>query len=246
MRSAKIIIVIVLLAGLFLILKPASRTTTSASHTDSSSHSEITQNKSSPAVDQPIAAAAAAKPEPAVTVVINPAIGRESLRIAGDSSTVHSQQKHEDMLTRFRFPNSRPITGAENFELLKLKAIPTRSFAPGMGEKIEDKFGFTIFAAPGPDFNLTTDGSLPVVAKKGSGMLGIVTGTILVTLKDSNLAQGLAQAHSLKLKFVDPDLKLAYFSAPTSAPLDQIVSTLSASEGVEHVTLEVVQARKRL
>lgn len=238
MRSSKFAILIAVAITLFVFLNKKSNSIPTS--TEQSSHA-ITTVKGSSAVSD---ASLRRKVAGGTSVTLDPAKGRESLRLAPNQNLQAAAIQQQDFLNRYRVPG--PIAGAENFEMLKLKAIPAQAYRPDMGPRIDEKFGFVIMAGEQNRFDIAIDGSRPVVAKKGNGMLGILTGTIIVVLKDNNAADELARSYNLTLKFLDPDLKLAYYSAPTETPLDQVAAQLEANSSVERVTLEVVQTRKRL
>lgn len=182
----------------------------------------------------------------AIEVRFDPRLGRPTMKVAQNHDIEAARQSVKERLARYRIPASALLAGAEAFELMKLKAVPAANYRAEMGELIEEKLGFAIFAGSQGRFDLAADGGLPVVAKKGSGLLGIVTGTLIVTLKDGGAASPLARQHQMDLKFFDPDLKLAYYTAPSTAVLDQLASELEANANVENVTIEIVQSRKRL
>jgi hypothetical protein len=235
LKRIHIVIFIALLLGLLFLFNSKS------SKSEPEQTSASSQSPPPKAVVKPAPA-----PAPEVRVDMDARVGRASMKIVNGPSFAESAQGQTSLIERFRLPSATPLSGAESFEMMKLKAVLESSYRPEMGERIEEKFGFVIFASRQSQFNLTLDGSLPVVAKIGNGVLGIVTGTIIVTLTDSQAAKNVANAHGLNLKFVDLDLKLAYYSAPATAALDQVAAELKANSYVEQVTLEVVQARKRL
>lgn len=173
--------------------------------------------------------------------------GRESLRVPLEQRIEDEIQRKEAFLNRYRVFPMEPLPGATTFEMLKLKAITKDQYEPHMGSLISEKLGFVIYAADDHDpFLLSIDGTLPVVANKSNGMLGIVTGTIVVTLKESSMAQALAQTYDLTLKYLDKEMRLAYFSAPSKTALDKVVEALQKDVSVEHVNLEIVQSKKRM
>ena len=173
--------------------------------------------------------------------------GRESLRVPIEQRIEDEIQRKEAFLNRYRVVPMEPLPGAATFEMLKLKAVAKDQYDPRLGLLISEKLGFVIYAADDHSpFLLSIDGNLPVVANKSNGMLGIVTGTIVVTLKESSMAQAVAQNYGLTLKYLDKEMRLAYFSAPSKTALDKVVEALQKDVSVEHVNLEIVQSKKRL
>lgn len=157
-----------------------------------------------------------------------------------------AQARQESLVERFRIGRGRGVSVAdERFEVLRLKAIPAAQYRPELGEKIGERMGFAIFASRDASGEFTNDGTFPVVAKKSNGMLGIVTGTIVVRLKESSLALSLADTYEMTLKYIDDDLRIAYYSAAGKTSLTQLVDLLARDTAVESVNLEIVNSKKR-
>lgn len=153
------------------------------------------------------------------------------------------EPSHGDFLSRYRdvSPSRASLPG---YDLMRLRAIQKDRYRPGLGTQIDEKFGFVIYAADGQS-DLMVDDGLPVVAKNTNGILGIVTGTLIVTLREGALALDLAKDYGLKVIYFDEDLRLAYYSAPEKSSLDSVVETLKRDRLVESVNLEVIQSRKK-
>ncbi len=239
-RTIFVLIAAIVGAAIFLFFKSKWTQDNKFSYTDYKTSSAIAETRV-PASETGAHVTAAV---PVIRVVGE---GRESLRIAVAQNLEAELQRKEDFLSKYRVGQRDAMPGAATYEMLKLKAIPRGQYDPRLGERITEKLGFVIYAAPSTKpFELAVDGSLPVVAQKSNGMLGIVTGTIVVTLKQSSMAQGLAQSYDLTLKYLDKDMRLAYFSAPDKTALDQVVVALQKDSAVEHVNLEIVQSKKRM
>jgi len=227
---------LVILAAIFLYYKRQATTRSTAQ-----TFQDIKKPSSTDAGRNP-----ASIPAAGVPVIRAEEDGRETIRIAFEQKVELEMQRKEDLLNQYRLGPMPPLPGAGAFEMLKLKAVPKAQYEPRMGQLISEKLGFAIFATTQSAFELTAGTELPVLAKKGNGILGIVTGTIIVTLKENTLAPLLAQTYDLTLKYLDKDLRLAYFTAPANTPLDKVVEALQRDASVENVNLEVVQSRKRL
>lgn len=169
-----------------------------------------------------------------------------------DSSTppAATGRLQDEFLSRYRMSGTsgRIRVSDGRFELLNLRAITKNRYQRDMGPVVTEKLGYVIYASHRPPEVEDGDGSLLVVAKKSNGMLGIVTGTIIVRLKEAALALSLADSYQLQLKYIDDDLRIAYYSAGegTRATLAQLVELLSQDEAVETVNLEIVNSKKRL
>lgn len=130
------------------------------------------------------------------------------------------------------------------FELLSLRAIAKERYDESLGPLVSERLGYAIFA-PGTAAALVVGDGLPVVVKTSNGMIGIVTGTVLVTLKDRGSLRAVESAHALSLRHYDEDLRLASFVVPESKSLTSVVDELRADASVEDASLEIVQSWKR-
>lgn len=189
----------------------------------------------------PAAAKKVSEPKAAVTPTSRPALsGKQAIRLPAPQP---AENGHNDFLNRYRdmTPNRSSLPG---YDLMRLRAIPKDRYRADLGPRIDEKFGFAIYAAQGQT-DLMVDEGLPVVAKNTNGLLGIVTGTLIVTLREGALALDLARDYGLKVIYFDEDLRLAYYSAPEKSSLDSVVDTLKRDRLVESVNLEVIQSRKK-
>lgn len=134
--------------------------------------------------------------------------------------------------------------GEDDYELLSLRAIPKDAYLGSSAGVAFERLGF-VFVDRADATGLRLDGSFPVLSRRSNGMIAVVTGTFIVTLKDFKAAGPVAASYGLGTKFLDESLRTAYFSAPPSAPLDDLVGALKADPSIESVTLEVVQTHKR-
>lgn len=189
----------------------------------------------------------ASAPRPGVPVVrVTEDNGKDTIKLAFEQKIELQMQRKEDLLNQYRLGPMPPLPGAGTFEMMRLKAVPKAAYEPRMGQLISEKLGFAIFASTQSMYSLSAEHGLPVVANKSNGMLGIVTGTIIVTLKESGLAASIAQSYDLTLKYLDKDLRIAYFTAPANTQLERVVEALQRDGSIESVDLEIVQSRKRL
>ena len=133
--------------------------------------------------------------------------------------------------------------GRQEFEVLRLRAIEKENYDPSLGARVDERLGYVIFASAG---GFALDGAgLPVVVKGSAGAFAIVTGTILVTLKDKNALSAVEKTHGLSLRHFDEAIGLASFAAPEASPLNALVDGLKSDPSVADATLEILQNWKR-
>lgn len=177
--------------------------------------------------------------------------GKMAIRLpeptASSPTPERNAERNERFIDRYRWNGSRGIhVSDQRFDFLRLKAITSENYRSDMGTGVDEKLGYVIFAARDAFGELSEDGTLPVVAKRSNGMLGIVTGTIIVRLRESALAIGIAENYHLTLKYIDDDLKVAYYSGQDSkTSLTNLVEALKHDTAVESVNLEIVNSKKR-
>lgn len=136
------------------------------------------------------------------------------------------------------------------FKILNLRAIPKSSYKATMKPPIAEKFGMLIYSVDpnagfGSGFGLSNGGK-PVVAKDSNGIIGIVTGTIIVRLKDSSTFVELATRYGISSIYFDANLNLAFYSAPLGVRLDELVQSLKQDPSIEDAQLEILLSEKRV
>lgn len=151
-------------------------------------------------------------------------------------------RRHQEFLSSFRTGRRLELAG-RSYEILKLKAVPRDEYRSGMGDAVLERFGFVFFARE--DSRLTLQAGLPVVLNPSNGILGVITGTVIATIRSANEARAVAATHNLELKSVDESVKLVYLGAHNDQSLGEVVARLEEDPSVQNVTLEVVQSRKR-
>lgn len=199
----------------------------------------------------PAPRAPASVPRKLDQVLPKPAPHKALIRLPDSAAPqVATLRQNDEFLSRYRMNGNagRIRVSDGRFELLNLRAIPKARYQPDMGTFVTEKLGYTIYSSRRPSAVENDEGSLLVVAKKSNGMLGIVTGTIIVRLKEAALALSLADSYQLRLKYIDDDLRIAYYAANegTSVSLAQLVELLQKDEAVETVNLEIINSKKRL
>ncbi len=198
--------------------------------------------------NSPAPRAPAGVPRKLDQVLPRPQPSRARIRLPEPTESAQAgADRQSDFISRYRVggPKGGISVADGRFELLSLRAVPAARYVPDMGHKVSEKLGYVIFASSRPP-GTADDESLLVVAKKSNGMLGIVTGTIIVRLKEAALALDLANSYKLTLKYIDDDLRLAYYSTTEDTSLAQIVEILKQDDAVETVNLEIVNSKKRL
>jgi hypothetical protein len=161
-----------------------------------------------------------------------------------------NQHKLAQFLTRYASGSSISLKGSE-YQILNLRAIPKDRYNTSMGPVEFERMNQIFIASSDNSISQMIVGdSQPVLAKKSNGMVSLVTGTLLVTLKNANTsldstAQNLAQIYHLTLlQPVDADLKLAALKASPGSSLVKLFTDLQADPSVASVRIETLQSFK--
>lgn len=136
----------------------------------------------------------------------------------------------------------------QEFERMRLIAVPSSEYDRSSGAAVAERMGYVFIPTSelAPLNRRSGSSEFPVVAQSASGLLGVVTGTLVVQLKDLSAVNAVARRHGLKLKYLDQDLQTAYFeSADGAVTLEQLADGLREEVVVAEVRLEIVQSRKR-
>lgn len=162
----------------------------------------------------------------------------------GAPSDFTRERRRIDQVRRTQSAGASIRVGDEDYELLSLRAVPKDAFSGPASAIAFERLGF-VFVEGGDSSGLRVDGSFPVLSRRSNGMIAVVTGTFIVTLKDFKAAAPVAASYGLATKFLDESIRTVYLSAPPAAPLDELVGALKADPSIESVVLEVVQTHKR-
>lgn len=210
-------------------------------------------------LNRPVASAAPAAPATAVaseTPATKPAVmeptapdddsrGRAGIGALKPFNERVQSERRQDFARKYGTGQKLANAGVD-FEVMGLRAVPLSQYDRSSGAAVTERLGYAFIPTDESGSSLVTkNGAMPVVAQASNGTLGIVTGTVIVSLKDLADAAALARDHSLKLKYVDQDLLQAYYESPSSQPLTAVMQTLSQQPAVKAVRLEIVQTRKR-
>lgn len=148
-----------------------------------------------------------------------------------------------DQLRRYA-TNNFFIQGQGSFQVLRLRAISKYSYTDEMGTVVDQKMNL-VFFDPSESSAAAKPMTFPVVMKSSNGQLGILSGTLLVAMKDIQQAGLLAQRFGLALKAQDNSLGLAYLGAPRADEVGELISNLRQDPAVKSVEAEIVQNWKK-
>lgn len=247
------LVVIPLLAVGFLLWKNAGRKSfeTDGEPSSASAQKYLNRPVAAGATTQAASTAPAAEAPTAKPAVMEPTApdddsrGRAGIGALKPFNERVQAERRQDFARKYGTGKTIANAGVA-FEVMGLRAVPLSQYDRGSGTAVTERLGYAFVPSDEADSALVTKtGGMPVVAQSSNGTLGIVTGTVIVNLKDLADAQGLARDHALKLKYVDQDLLQAYYESPSSQPLTAVMQTLSQQPGVKAVRLEIVQTRKR-
>ena len=134
------------------------------------------------------------------------------------------------------------------YALADALAVEAEKFDVSMGEQIDEKAGFIVFKpvnkAAG-SFSVD-DRTRPVVVNQASGAIGIVTGTIVVRLKDFEQAEALARAFGLEEVSSDDTIATVFYKAPNGREIDDLIELLRADERVNRADAEIIQSTRQI
>lgn len=135
------------------------------------------------------------------------------------------------------------------YALANALAVESDKFDASMGEEIEEKAGFTVFKPSRPaqvaGFVLD-EKTRPVVVNQSSGAIGIVTGTIVVRLKDFEQADALASAFGLEYVSSDDTIATVFYKAPRGREIDDLIELLRADGRVARADAEIIQSTRQI
>lgn len=150
--------------------------------------------------------------------------------------------------SRFIASVDKKITSSKgDFALANVVAVETAKYDSSMGEEIEEKAGFTVYkpANVEPSF-VIDDRTRPVVVNRSSGAIGIVTGTVVVRLKDFSEAEALASAFGLEEVSSDDTIATVFYRVPKGREIDDLIELLRADGRVARADAEIIQASRQV
>ncbi|MBX7231401.1 MAG: hypothetical protein K1X29_04880 [Bdellovibrionales bacterium] len=134
----------------------------------------------------------------------------------------------------------------QKVKILNLKAIPKEKFQGSSDEILMEKLGYVFVNSPMHEGVKVDLGGYPVVAKKSNGMVGVMTGVLMVAVKSETDVGRLTNTFDLTLNSFDLELKRAYFSVNSSQSLPDLLSTIQQDKGVVRASLEIIFSHGRL
>ncbi|MES2962996.1 MAG: hypothetical protein V4760_03835, partial [Bdellovibrionota bacterium] len=141
------------------------------------------------------------------------------------------------------------VSNKSRFALADAVAVETEKFNAAMGEEIEEKAGFTIYKPTDktkiPGFTLE-ERTRPVVVNQASGAIGVVTGTIVVRLKDFEEADSVASAFGLEYVSSDDSIATVFYKAPKGREIDDLIEMLRADGRVTRADAEIIQSTRQI
>lgn len=128
-------------------------------------------------------------------------------------------------------------------------AVESGKFDKSMGEEIEEKAGFTVYKPADKTFVSgfkMEDKTRPVVVNQASGAIGIVTGTIVVRLRDFEEIDAIAKTFGLEVVSSDDTIATAFYRAPKGLEIDDLIDSLRADGRVAHADAEIIQSMRQI
>lgn len=149
-----------------------------------------------------------------------------------------------------RLPKSKTRRINEKpFQILGVRAVPRAEYSASMGDILFEQNGFAVVAlspAAGEGWQdlAWNNADRPVLVNPANGRLAIVTGTLVVKLKDLAAADRLAAQEQLTVIAKDESTKTVYFRPPADYSLLSGQQRLVKQADVERVEIELYQSRK--
>lgn len=170
--------------------------------------------------------------------------GKAAVKLTHPAQNITEEiRRRDEALNRYLAPQNTAT--AEPYYRLNLRAIDKNEYRADLGPQAGAIANFIIYENSSAEGALTVDQSVPVVAGKSNGRLGLVTGTIVATLRDPSRAPDVAKNYGLTLKYEAESTRQAYFSAAQNIPLDQVLAALEKDPDIEAAYLEIVQGKKK-
>jgi hypothetical protein len=138
---------------------------------------------------------------------------------------------------------------SHRYQVLGAWAVPKEGYSASMGEVLQEQNNYSVVAldnSAGDSWKTLTvrPDARPVLISPDSGRLSVVTGTLVVKLKDLEKAGAIADSENLQVIGVDEQIHTVYYKAPVGYPLLSGLKRLQAHADVELAELELDQARK--
>lgn len=124
------------------------------------------------------------------------------------------------------------------YDRLSLRAIPKTEYRGDLNDIVTEKLGFVFVESANPQ------SGRPTVLNRANGLIGVITGTILVRTTDLSATQSLAQRLSLRILHTDESIGLVYLAANPDAAA-QIAKSIQGIPSVTSITLEIVESEAR-
>jgi len=145
--------------------------------------------------------------------------------------------------TKTRRINEKP------FQILGARAVPRSEYSASMGEVLFEHNGFVVVAlartaGEGWQDLMWNNSDRPVLVNPANGRLAIVTGTLVVKVRDMAAAERLAAQEQLTIVAKDESTKTVYYRPPAGYSLLSGQQRLVKQADVERVEIELYQSRK--
>lgn len=249
-RLAVIIVSVAIIGALYSLLRQGSpggsRDAASSSHespissiaaTSTTTGGSLGIGASANKVAAPTAPESTDKPDEPARVFLKARLANVSMPNPKDQ-----QRDQQDFLRKYG-SGQHFVSSRRSYEILKLQAVPKNQYDQSMGPIVGEKIGYVIVPR-GPAH--TSNGTRPVVIKKGGVGFGIVSGTLIAKIDDERTARIVARQSQLSLLHFNSNLKIAYFRGENPYEAFVQADQIRKLPGVQTVTVEVVHDQKRL
>lgn len=127
----------------------------------------------------------------------------------------------------------------------ELIAIPSNEYQASMGPPVKTRTTFTVITKKDkndPHFTIGSSSEMPVVENLNNLQIGIVTGTLIVKLKQDQSAEELAAKYGMELKSTASHLNIAFLSAKAGIDIRSQLIELKKDSMIDTAEMEIIDS----
>jgi len=127
----------------------------------------------------------------------------------------------------------------------ELIAIPSDDYQASMGPAVTKRTTFTVITKKDkndPHFAIGSSSEMPVVENLNNLQIGIVTGTLVIKLKQDQSAEELASKYGMELKSTVPHLNVAFLTAKPGIDIRSQLVELKKDSMIDTAEIEILDS----
>lgn len=161
---------------------------------------------------------------------------------------IKTQLSKKKIVSKF-FPNkSRLKTEPDKDYYVSniLRAVSSKNFDSRLGEKVEEKHGYTFYKVPSINDDQVMVGektSLPMVLNLKNHSFGVVTGKFIINLKRNEKINPILKKYKLSLDYKSEGV-VYYYTSTKASPNNygQIYKDLKNDDRIKYVEMEIIDS----